>query len=291
MSKTIVLIHGAWVTPASWASFRQPLEAAGYSVHAPTWPRLDGFTPAEINASPPAGFGALTVGTVVDHLQRFIEALPEQPILIGHSFGGLYTQLLLDRGVGVAGVALNPVLIGGIVPGPTTLTAALPILARPNGWNRPYAFSRDRWFRRFANGAPKALSDQAYDSFVIPAPGRIFYQAASWIGTLIDPRRRTAPLLITGGDADRLVTPYLSRAAFRIQKGSPARTDYASFPGMSHFLIAEPGWELVAQTALDWIEGLYLPKASFSRSAAYSWAPAESATTSPMPKNSWVTPA
>ena len=256
MSKTIVLIHGAWVTPASWAGFRQPFEAAGYTVHAPTWPLLDGFTPTEINESPPTGFGTLTVGKVVDHLQRFIESLPEQPILIGHSYGGLYTQLLLDRGVGVAGVALNPVLIGGIVPGPVTLTAALPILARPNGWNRPYAFTRERWFRRFANSAPRALSDEAYDSYVIPAPGRIFYQAASWIGTWVNPARRTAPLLITEGDADRLVTPYLSRSAYRIQNGSPARTDYAAFPGMSHFLIAEPGWERVAETALRWIQAL-----------------------------------
>lgn len=252
----IVLIHGAWVTADSWATFRQPFEAAGYTVHTPTWPLLDGFTAAEINANPPKGFGALTVGKVVDHLQRFIETLPEQPILIGHSYGGLYTQMLLGRGVGVAGVAINPVLIGGIVPGPITLTAALPILARLNGWNRPYPFTRDRWFRRFANAAPRALSDEAYDTFVIPAPGRIFYQAASWIGTWIDPRRRTAPLLITEGSADRLVTPYLSRSAYRIQKGSPARTDYAAFPGMSHFLIAEPGWETLAQTALDWIDSL-----------------------------------
>ncbi|NBB14394.1 alpha/beta fold hydrolase [Caulobacter sp. SLTY] len=256
MTKTIVLIHGAWVTSESWATFRQPFEAAGYSVHTPTWPLLDGFTAAEINARPPEGFGALTVGRVVDHLQRFIEALPEQPILIGHSFGGLYTQLLLDRGVGAAGVALNPVLIGGIVPGPTTLGAALPILLRPNGWNRPYAFTRERWFRRFANGAPRALSDEAYDTYVIPAPSRIFYQAASWIGTLVDPRRRTAPLLITEGDADRLVTPYLSRSAFNIQRRSAARTDYAAFPGQSHFLIAEPGWERVADTALRWIQDL-----------------------------------
>ena len=195
-SRTIVLIHGAWVTPASWAEFRQPFEAAGYTVHTPTWPLLDGLSPAEINASPPAGFGALTVGKVVDHLQRFIEGLPQQPILIGHSYGGLYTQLLLDRGVGVAGVALNPVLIGGIVPGPVTLTAALPILARPNGWNRPYAFSRERWFRRFANSAPRALSDEAYDSYVIPAPGRIFYQAAGMIGTGVNVKARKQPLLV-----------------------------------------------------------------------------------------------
>lgn len=161
--------------------------------------------------------------------------------------------MLLDRGVGRAGVAINPVPIGGIVPRPTSIGAILPIVGRPGGWNHPYAFTRDRWARRFANGAPRAMADAAYDSFVIPAPGRIFYQAASWIGTRIDPRRRTAPLLITGSDRDRLVTPCLSRAAYRIQRRSPVPTAYLDLPGRLHFLIAEPGWEEVPDAALRWI--------------------------------------
>ena len=248
----IVLIHGAWVTTASWADFRQRFEAAGHVVHTPTWPLLEGKSAAEINRSPPAGFGSLTVNRIADHLQPQI---PEGAILVGHSFGGLLTQMLLDRGVGRAGVAINPVPIGGIIPGPTSIGAIVPIVTRLNGWNQPYAFSKDRWFRRFANGAPRAQSDAAYDSFVIPAPGRIFYQAASWIGTRIDPRRRTAPLLITGSDQDRLVTPYISRAAYRIQRRSPAPTAYRDLGKRSHFLIAEPGWEEVADAALEWIAG------------------------------------
>jgi pimeloyl-ACP methyl ester carboxylesterase len=193
---------------------------------------------------------------VVDHLQRFIETLPEQPLLLGHSFGGLYTQMLLDRGVGRAGVALNPVPIGGIVPGPTSLGAVLPVFLRANGWNRPYAFTPKVWADRFANGAPASQQQAAFDSYVIPAPGRIFYQAASWLGTGIDPRRRTAPLLITAGDRDRLVTPYISRAAYGIQRRSPARTDYLMFPGRSHLLCAEPGWEEVANATLAWFADL-----------------------------------
>lgn len=249
----IVLIHGAWVTAASWDDFRRPLEDAGHVVHTPTWPFLAGRTAADINRNPPKGFGSLTVGAIADHLAAQV---PRHATLLGHSFGGLLTQMLLDRGVGRAGIAVNPVPIGGIVPGPTSTGAILPIVARWNGWNRPYAFDRDRWFRRFANTAPRAQSDAAYDSFVIPAPGRIFYQAASGIGTRIDPRRRTAPLLITGSDRDRLVTPYLSRAAFRVQRRSAARTDYVDFPGRSHFLLNEPGWQGIARYALDWIASL-----------------------------------
>jgi len=254
--RTIVLIHGAWVTAASWKGFRRPFEAAGHAVHTPTWPLLEGRSAAEIAASPPPGFGSLRIEQIAAHLARQIGALAESPILIGHSFGGLLTQLLLDRGIGRAGIAFNPVPIAGIVPGPTSLGAIGPIVLRPNGWKRPYAFSRERWARRFANAAPRALADAAYESYVIPAPGRIFYQAALGLGTRIDPRRRRAPLLITGSDRDRLVTPYLSRAAWRIQGRSPARTDYLDLPGRSHLLLAEPGWEQIARRALEWIEGL-----------------------------------
>ncbi|MBW8304144.1 MAG: lysophospholipase, partial [Brevundimonas sp.] len=248
--KTVILIHGLWVTAESWNAFRGPWEAAGYTVHTPTWSVLQGRSAAELNAHPPAGLGGLTVGRIVDELQAFIEALPTSsaegpPLLVGHSFGGLFVQMLLDRGVGRAGIALNPAPIGGVIPGWCTLTAALPPILRWNGWNRPYAFTRKRWAERFANGAPMEQQDASYDSYVIPTSGRIFYQAAFWVGTRIKPSRRTQPLLITAGDRERLVTPYLSRAAWRRQSRSAARTDFKLFPGRSHLLIAEPGWEEV----------------------------------------------
>ncbi|MCW3838234.1 alpha/beta hydrolase [Sphingomonas canadensis] len=254
MPRTIVLVHGAWVTPASWQPFRQRIEAAGHVVHTPSWPLIEGLDARTINAAVPAGFGALALGEIVDHLAAFIAALPEQPVLIGHSVGGLLIQLLLDRGLGSAGVALNPVPIGGIVPGPAALRAIAPIVLRREGWRRPYAFGRRRFGALYATGAPEALVDAAYAGYVIPAPGRIFHQVAAWQGNRIDPARRRQPLLITGSDRDRLVSPYLSRAAYRIQRRSPAPTDFVLLPGRSHLLIAEPGWEAVADLALAWID-------------------------------------
>ncbi|HEY0926330.1 alpha/beta hydrolase [Brevundimonas sp.] len=252
--KTVVLIHGLWVTTDSWANFRKPWEAAGWTVLTPTWAMLKGRSKASLNASPPDGLGGLTVGRIVDGLQAAIEALPEPPLLVGHSFGGLFTQMLLDRGVGRAGIAINPAPIAGFLPGWWTLTAALPPILRWNGWNRPYAMTRRRWAERFANAAPAALQDSSYDAYVIPTPGRVFYQAAFQVGTRIDPRRRRQSLLITAGERDRLVTPYLSRAAFRLQSRSPARTDFHAFPGRSHLLLAEPGWEEVADVCIRWAE-------------------------------------
>ncbi|MET1110507.1 MAG: alpha/beta hydrolase [Allosphingosinicella sp.] len=256
MTKTIVLVHGAWVTPESWDIFRQPFDAAGYAVHAPAWPLVEGRSAAELNAEPPGQFGGLTLGRIADKYQAFIATLPQSPILVGHSFGGLLVQMLLDRGVGAAGVAINPAPIGGIVPGPSALRAIAPILLRSLAWRRAYRFTRWRFAELFANGASEMAAGKAYDRFVIPAPGMIFHQAAFWLGTGIRPDRRKQPLLITGGGEDRLISPYLSRAAYRRQRRSPAPTDYIEFPGRSHFLIAEPGWETVAASALSWIENL-----------------------------------
>lgn len=261
MSGTIVLIHGAWVTPASWEDFPKPFEAAGWRVLTPSWPLIEGLEAAAINAAVPDGFGALSVSRIADHLEVTIRALPEPPVLVGHSFGGLLVQMLLHRGVGVAGVAINPAPIGGVVPGPTAFKAIAPIMLRPFGWRRPYRFTRKRFGRLFANAAPAAQVDRAYASYVIPAPGRIFHDAALWLGTFVDPAHRTQPLLITGGSADRLTSPYLTRAAFSRQRRAPARTDYHHFAGRSHFLCVEPGWEDVARIAVEWIESLDLAAA------------------------------
>src|SRR6187402_2943293 len=118
LSKTVVFIHGAWMTPDCWNNFRPVFEAAGYTTHAPTWPFLGGAPAAELRKNPPPGLGSLKVSEIADHYQAYIEKLPEKPILIGHSFGGLVTQILLDRGVGVAGVAIDPGPIAGVIPGP-----------------------------------------------------------------------------------------------------------------------------------------------------------------------------
>ncbi|BAK65746.1 conserved hypothetical protein [Sphingobium sp. SYK-6] len=249
----IMLVHGAWVTVDSWAPFRQRYEARGHAVHVPSWPLIEGRPASALSGAVPDGFGSLTLRRITDHLQAHAERLPEPPILIGHSFGGLLVQLLLDRGVGVAGVALNPAPIGGVVPDWTALSAIAPIMLRPLGWRRPYAFSRTRFGRLFATGAPDALIDEAFASYVIPAPGMIFHQAALRIGTRVDARARRQPLLITAGDRDRLISPALSRAAFRLQRRSQAMTEFHHFSGRSHLLIAEPGWEEVADHALDWV--------------------------------------
>src|SRR5580692_9057603 len=82
----------------------------------------------------------------------------------------------------------------------------------------------------------------------------MFYQNALWVGTFVSPKRRTVPLLITSAEKDRTVSPYVCAATYKKQAHSSAATEFLTFPGMSHFLIAEPGWEKVATAALQWAE-------------------------------------
>jgi len=253
---SIVFIHGLWVTAASWEPFVQPWAAAGYAVHAAEWPVLEGRSAQALRAAPPAELGSLTIERIVEHAAGFIRTLAEPPLLVGHSFGGLFVQLLLDRGLGRAGIALNPAPIAGVVPGWRTLRAAAPVILRSNGARRSYMLSPGLWAERYANAAPPTLQRQSWERYVVPTSGRVIHQAAFWHGTSVDPGRRHQPLLITAGEKDRLVTPYLSRAAWRAQRRSAARTDFMSFPGRSHLLIAEPGWEEVAQACIAWDRSL-----------------------------------
>jgi pimeloyl-ACP methyl ester carboxylesterase len=253
-SNHVVFVHGLWVTAASWAGFRSAFEAAGYTTHAPEWKVFEGRSAPDIRAKVPADLPAQTLGMITDQMQAHIETLPESPLIVGHSFGGLFTQLLLDRGLGVAGAAIDPAPIAGVVPGPVALGGALPVLAK--GWNRPFAMTREQFHARFANTAPKDFVYDFWEKYHVPSPSRLTWQAAFWIGNFVNPRRRRQPLLITGADKDRLVSPYLSRAAARVQRLSPARTDLVMFSNRSHLLCAEPGWEEVAGAVIDWADRL-----------------------------------
>jgi pimeloyl-ACP methyl ester carboxylesterase len=252
-SKSVVFVNGAWMTSDCWADFRKPFERGGYKAHTPSWPLLGGASAAELRKTPPAGLGSLTIGEIVDHYGAFIETLDEAPLIIGHSFGGLFTQMLLAQGLGSAGIAIDPAPGAGVVPGIASLAAAFPILNRINGWSRPFTIPFEAFKASFANTAPAAQQKAAYEALVVPTSGRIFYQAASGIGAAVHPRRRTQPLLITVGEHDRTVTPFTAHQTYAIQKHSPAPTDFKLFPGLSHFLIAEePGWEDVSAFCLDW---------------------------------------
>jgi pimeloyl-ACP methyl ester carboxylesterase len=248
-TRIVLFITGAWMHASSWDKFRSMFEAAGYKTLAPAWPYLEG-NPAELREHPDKRLGTLTFKKIVDHYAGIIDGLGEQPLIVGHSMGGLITQLLLDRGYGVAGIAMDPGPIAGALPGPVSLLAAVPPLLVGPG--NTHLISREGFAKSFANTLGAAEQKVAYDDYVVPTPSNIFYQAAAMVGTGVNVKARKQPLLVMSAEHDRTVTPYLAKAIYNVQKKSPARTDFIQFSDRSHFLAGEKGWEVVAQYAIDW---------------------------------------
>ncbi len=259
MSKTILLVHGAYVTPDCWEQFRKAYEDQGRTVLVPAWPHFDPPV-AKLQRDPDPRIAGLTIRDLVDHFDKLIRALPEPPILIGHSFGGLIVQMLLDRGLGAAGVALDAGPPRGVRPSLRAIRSALPVLLAWRGWSRILTMSFNSFSTTFANTLPPSQMQPAYDRYIVPVPGRIFFQAALGIGngvTFRNPKR--PPLLLVAAGEDRTSTSSMVRAMYKKQSRARSRTDMVEFPALSHWLIAEPGWEAVADTALKWADAHAVP--------------------------------
>jgi pimeloyl-ACP methyl ester carboxylesterase len=263
-SKTIVFIHGGWVTRACWDPFVTFFEAQGYRCLAPAWPGKD--RSVEAIRSDPSPLARLGIGEIVDHYERIVRELDEPPILIGHSFGGLFVQLLLDRGLGAGGIAIDSASPRGIFAfEPTSLLSLGRIFLIPFGWRKVVHWSYPEF--RFAFGH-RMTPDEAratYDAHIVPDSGRLFFQGGLSALDRSSPARVNfanpdrAPLLLISGDADRPIPPAVVRRMLRAHQASPARTDFRSFPGRTHWLILEDGWDEVAGVCLDWITSLGVP--------------------------------
>ena len=174
---TIVLIHGLWMTPRSWERFQGLYESRGHRVLAPAWPRMVGEV--EDVRRDPAPLNGLGLDEIVAHYERIVRGLDAPPILMGHSFGGLVTQLLLDRGLGAAGVAIDAVPPKGILRLPiSVLRASAAVLRNPANRNRTVALTFEQFAYAFANTMDPRDARAAYDRYAVPGPGRPVFQAA-----------------------------------------------------------------------------------------------------------------
>jgi pimeloyl-ACP methyl ester carboxylesterase len=252
MSKTILLIHGAWLNAASWAGFKARYEAKGYTVAAPSWP-YDDRSPAELRASPHPDLAKTGIREILAHYERIIRALPEAPILIGHSAGAVFVQMLLDRGLGVAGVAINPAPTPGVTLGPHALVSALPAMLPWGSWRRAMTMSRKFFKNRFAQTAPKHEADALYDRYIVPTAGKVYWDGVlNRAGKIRWDNPNRAPLLLIGGGRDLIADARMTRAIFKRQKRAGSVTELKIYPDRSHWTCMDQGWDRVADDALDW---------------------------------------
>jgi pimeloyl-ACP methyl ester carboxylesterase len=253
---TIVLIHGFWVTPRSWENWIKRYEQRGYRVIAPAYPGFEVEVEA-LNADP-SPIEALTVQAVIDHLASVISAVEKPPILIGHSAGGAFTQLMLDRGFGAAGVAINSAPTEGVKRVPLSqIKAGFPVLKNPANRHRAVGLTLDQWEYAFTNGLGEERTRETYERYHVPASGAVFWESAlvnvhpgrdaTWVDYNNDER---APLLFISGSEDHLMPPSIQRSNAKHYKSNTI-TEVKEFEG-PHLLPAAPGWEEVADYALSW---------------------------------------
>jgi pimeloyl-ACP methyl ester carboxylesterase len=255
-ARPIVLIHGMWMTPLSWEHWAGRYREGGHQVLAPAWPGLD-REPEELRGDP-SPLRGLSIPDIVDHYAEVIRGLGEPPVIIGHSFGGLITQLLLDRGLGAAGVTLGTAAPKGVLKLPySTLRAAWPALKSPGNRKKEVLLTRGQFHWCFTNALSREASDGVYRRYYIPGSGRPFFQAgyANFNPNAVtkvnyrNPER--PPLLLLTGTEDRICPPSVNVANFKKQRQAPAATEHREYPGRCHFP-GQNGWEEVADYALSW---------------------------------------
>jgi pimeloyl-ACP methyl ester carboxylesterase len=247
---TVVLIHGMWMTPRSWDNWVDHYADRGYRAIAPGWP---GVKDPEETRRDPSALKGLGLTRIVDHYDRIIRDLDRPPIIIGHSFGGLTTQLLLNRGLGAAGVAIGTAPPKGILLLPaSTLRAGFPALKNPFNRNGLAGLSPKQFRWRFTNTLGQEESDAIYRGHYIPGTNRAFFDALGSPAGVDFRNPQRAPLLLIGGGSDHISPPSLNRTILNLQQRAPSSTELKEYPGRTHFMAGMDGWEEVADHALNW---------------------------------------
>jgi non-heme chloroperoxidase len=263
---TIVLVHGLWMTPTSWGTWAERYRALGHEVVVPGWPGIDDRSVADIRSNP-AALKGVGLTQIADHLEAVIRTLPSfqagrKPIIMGHSFGGLLTQMLADRGLGSAYVGVEPGQPAGITTLPaSTVRTAFPILSNPFDRNGAKPISKAHFHFTFGNDLSRAESDELWEKYAVNSYNRVFFEGVAGafnekggVSHVDFGRADRAPLLILTGEIDHVVPPAIGKAIVKKYKatGSPAVVDYKEFPGRTHRIVSQDGWEEVADYALTW---------------------------------------
>lgn len=256
---TIVLIHGLWMTPLSWEHWTERYRGEGYRVIASAWPGMDGDI--EQLRRDPSAIATLGVTEIVEHYENIIRGLDSPPVIMGHSFGGLITQILLDRGLGSAGVALAPAPVKGILFLPlSTIKVSLPALSNPANNHRALPLTPEQFHYAFTNTLSEEESLQVFQRYAVPGPDHVLFQAAfanfnPHAATAVDfANEQRAPLLLIAGGKDHVSPPAVVHANYKLYGKSKAVTEYKEYPERTHYTLGQEGWQEVADYALHWAE-------------------------------------
>jgi pimeloyl-ACP methyl ester carboxylesterase len=256
----VAFVHGLWLLPSSWDRWVTLFEEKGFVAVQPHWPD-DPDTVAEANANPEV-FAGKGIRDIADHVADVIGRLDKKPAVIGHSFGGLLTQIIAGRGLAAVSVAIDPAPFRGVLPLPiSALRVASVAVKNPRNWNRAVPLTYDQFRYGFANAVSEDEAKRLYEAYAVPGPGKPLFQAASanfnpWTEDKVDTKNpERGPLLIIDGELDHTVPPAIAKASYKQQqKNKDNVTEYVEIKGRGHALVIDDGWQDVANTALAFVQ-------------------------------------
>jgi len=250
----VVFVHGLWLLPCSWDRWAAFFEADDFVALTPGWPD-DPDTVQDANANPQV-FAGKSIGEVADHFASIIARLDRPPVVIGHSFGGLITQILAGRGLSAAAVAIDPAPFRGVLPLPiSALRTARPVVGNPLNRHKAIPLTYDQFRYAFANAVDEDEAKALYEQFAVPASAEPLFQAVAanlnpWTEDKVDTENPArGPLLLISGGKDHTVPWALTNAAYKLQSRNEATTEIIEMPGRGHALTIDHGWQEVAETA------------------------------------------
>ncbi|KOP37887.1 MULTISPECIES: alpha/beta fold hydrolase [unclassified Flavobacterium] len=253
-TKTIVFISGAFVSHFYWEEWIVFFENKGYKVVAPPWLHKNDSAENLRKQNPCVKIGSIRLFDLLCYYTEVIEKLPEKPILVGHSYGGLLVQLLVQKNLAEAGICINSFPPKGF----TSLKFSfykiiLDFSCDIFSSKKTFILSFENWKNIFFNIASIQEQKAEYDKFIIPESKKALWNLFSK-NAKINFRKKHVPLFFISCSEDQIIPPKLVHWNFRKHRNLHSITCYKDFKNKNHFVILHPEWQEVAESVTRWIE-------------------------------------
>lgn len=244
MKKTIVFIHGMFQNAKSWEKWTAYFSQRGYDCIAPSWPLHDG-EPAALRNQVPEALGDLVLDDLVMAMEIVVNKLDEKPIIIGHSVGGLITQILVQKGLASAAVAVSSVAPNGMLSFDWSFFKNSITIANPFKGDEPFYMDPETFHGAFANSLSEAQSNIEFEKTATHDSRNVLRSCMGTSGH-IDLDQPHVPLLFISGTEDEIIPAALVEKNSKAYEDKNSIVEYAEFAVRSHYICNEPGWEQVA---------------------------------------------
>lgn len=249
--QTIIFVHGMFQNPKSWNRWVRYFTEKGYHCVVPAWP-LHAGDPRTLRSVPPDGLGELGFTDVLDHIEA-IASNYHHPIMIGHSVGGLITQILLNRGIISCGIAIDSVAPNAMLDLDWGFLKNSTIITNPLKGNEPVLMDAKTFHSAFANTLSENEAAAAFEEFATHDSRNVLRGCMGPAGH-IDLDAPHGPLLLIAGEKDEIIPASLTAKNFEAYTDKTSVTAFKEFPDRSHYICGEPGWQDVADYASTWLE-------------------------------------